>query len=78
MRRIIVFCLCSMMLLFLNSSAIAKDDLPEIIKKIEPSIIMVLTYDREGKLLGQGSGFFINENGEAITSRHVLEGAVRA
>lgn len=56
----------------------AQDSLPEIIKKIEPSIIVVLTYNRDGKLLGQGSGFFINENGEAITNRHVLEGAVRA
>lgn len=59
-------------------TALAQDGLPEIIKKIEPSIIVVLTYDQEGKLLGQGSGFFINKNGEAITSRHVLEGAIRA
>lgn len=78
MRRIIFFYLCSIILLLFHSPATAKDELPEIIKKIEPSIIMVLTYDREGKLLGQGSGFFINENGEVITSRHVLEGAVRA
>ncbi|MGE5605786.1 MAG: tetratricopeptide repeat protein [Bacteroidota bacterium] len=59
-------------------ATLAQDSLPEIIKKIEPSIIVVLTYDQDGKLLGQGSGFFINKNGEAITSRHVLEGAVRA
>lgn len=59
-------------------SVLAQDGLPEIIKKIEPSIIVVLTYGQDGKLLGQGSGFFINENGAAITSRHVLEGAVRA
>lgn len=59
-------------------SGLAQDSLPDIIKKIEPSIIVVLTYDQDGKLLGQGSGFFINERGEAITSRHVLEGSVRA
>lgn len=66
------------LLIVFTSPAIAQDGLPEIIKKIEPSIIMVLTYDREGKLSGQGSGFFINNNGQAITNRHVLEGAVRA
>ena len=59
-------------------TALAQDGLPEIVKKIEPSIIVVLTYDQDGKLLGQGSGFFINKKGEAITSRHVLEGAIRA
>ncbi len=73
----LLFYLCSLLMIF-ASHVLAKEGLPEIIKKIEPSIIVVLTYDREGKLLGQGSGFFINENGEAITNRHVLEGAVRA
>lgn len=78
MKQRIWFCLPLILLMLFNSPVIAKDSIPEIIKKIEPSIIVVLTYDREGKVLGQGSGFFINENGEAITSRHVLEGAVRA
>lgn len=68
----------SLLFITFTFTALAQDGLPEIIKKIEPSIIVVLTYDQEGKLLGQGSGFFINNNGEAITSRHVLEGAIRA
>lgn len=78
MKRKSWFYLSLILLMIFNFAVIARDSIPEIIKKIEPSIIVVLTYDREGKLLGQGSGFFINENGEAITSRHVLEGAVRA
>ncbi len=76
--RLKFLCLLSLIAIISASSVLAQDSLPEIIKKIEPSIIVVLTYDRDGKLLGQGSGFFINENGEAITNRHVLEGAVRA
>ncbi len=74
----LIFCLSLFSFMAINFSVLSQDSLPEIIKKIETSIIVVLTYDWEGKLLGQGTGFFINENGEAITNRHVLEGAVRA
>jgi Flp pilus assembly protein TadD len=78
LKQLIKLSLISIIYITLAFSALAQDGLPEIIKKIEPSIIVVLTYDQEGKLSGQGSGFFINKNGEAITSRHVLEEAVRA
>lgn len=78
MKSKLVFFSCFLLLVTFNISILAQDSLPEIIKKIEPSIIVVLTYDQDGKLLGQGSGFFINKKGEAITNRHVLEGAVRA
>lgn len=78
MKLKFILYLCLFSFTNFNFSVLAQDSLPEIIKKIEPSIIVVLTYDQEGKLLGQGTGFFINDNGEAITNRHVLEGAVRA
>ncbi|NLY76289.1 MAG: tetratricopeptide repeat protein [Firmicutes bacterium] len=78
MKRKVLVNFCLIFFVSLTFLGLAQDSLPEIIKKIEPSIIVVLTYDQEGKLLGQGSGFFINEDGEAITNRHVLEGAVRA
>jgi tetratricopeptide (TPR) repeat protein len=60
------------------SSALAQENLPGIVKKIEPSAVVILTYDKEGKLIGQGSGFFISGNGDIITNRHVLAGAQRA
>ncbi|MCK4525836.1 tetratricopeptide repeat protein [candidate division WOR-3 bacterium] len=56
----------------------AEENLPAIVKKIEPSTVVILTYDKEGKILGQGSGFFISKNGDVITNRHVLQGASRA
>jgi len=55
-----------------------QENLPAIIKKIEPSIVVVLTYNKEGAILGQGSGFFISRDGDVITNRHVLQGANRA
>jgi len=54
--------------------ALAQEKLPEIVKKIEPSTVVILTYDKDGKFKGQGSGFFISEEGDIITNRHVLAG----
>lgn len=58
--------------------ALAEEKLPEIVKKIEPSTVLILAYDKDGKIIGQGSGFFISEEGDIITNRHVLPGAHRA
>jgi len=60
------------------SSSLAEDNLPAIVKKIQPSVVVILAYDEEGEILDQGSGFFINERGDVITNRHVLEGAYNA
>ena len=55
-----------------------QENLPAIIKRVQPSIVSILIIDREGKVSGQGSGFFVNREGDIITSRHVLEGAGRS
>jgi S1-C subfamily serine protease len=52
--------------------------LSAIVKRIESSNVIILTYDKEGKLLSQGSSFFINQDGNVVTSRHVILNAVRA
>jgi tetratricopeptide (TPR) repeat protein len=65
---------CSIFILI----ALAQEKLPEIIKKIEPSIVVILTYGKDGKMIGQGSGFFISQSGDIITNRHVLIGVHRA
>lgn len=49
--------------------------LPEIIKKIEPSTVIIFSYDNKGNVLRQGSGFFISQNGDIITNYHVIQGA---
>jgi tetratricopeptide (TPR) repeat protein len=63
---------------FLDTLSFGQENLPAIIKKVQPSIVSILIINREGKVSGQGSGFFVNRDGDIITSRHVLEGASRS
>ena len=70
--------LITIILFFLFSSLIAQNKIPEIVKKIEPSVVLILTYDKEGKLLAQGTGFFVDPNGDVIINRHVLLNAFSA
>ncbi|MBE7444639.1 MAG: serine protease [Planctomycetia bacterium] len=61
-----------------HPASFAQDDLSVIIKQMQPSLVTVLTYDRDGEFLGQGNGFFIDNNGDVITNVHVLQGAASA
>ncbi len=60
------------------SPVAGQEDLPGLIKKVESSIVMIVTYGKEGNMLGQGSGFFIDKKGDVVTNSHVLQGASRA
>ena len=60
------------------SSGMEQEGLPALVKRVEPSIVAIITYNQEGKILGQGSGFFVNPEGDVVTNYHVLHGAVRA
>lgn len=53
-------------------------DLTGLVRDAQPSVVTVLAYDKDGRLICQGSGFFVSEEGQAITCYHVLEGAFRA
>jgi len=50
-------------------------DFTILAKKVQPAVVTVITYDYTKKILGQGSGFFIDENGHLITNYHVLKKA---
>jgi hypothetical protein len=56
----------------------AQENLSAIAKRIEPSIIVVLAYDKEGRAISQGRGFFVGPSGDVITHRRVLESADHA
>ena len=50
--------------------------LPELIRRVKPSVVSILTYDPKGEPLISGSGFFIRP-GEVVTNMHVIKGAQR-
>jgi len=60
------------------SSSLAQENLTALIKEVSPSVVLVITYDEEGEELSGGSGFFISEDGDVITNRHVIQGAYYA
>ena len=67
-----------LVLLFLVAShAAAQDALPELVRRIKPSVVAIVTYDARGEKLSRGSGFFTAPD-RVITNRHVLEGAYKA
>ncbi len=59
------------------SHAVAQDALPELVRRIKPSVVAIVTYDAKGEKLSRGSGFFTASD-RVITNRHVLEGAFKA
>ena len=58
--------------------ALAGEDLPELVKRIQPAVVTIITYNGENKTTGQGSGFFIDKEGHLVTSYHVIDGAYKA
>lgn len=56
-----------------SCSALARERLPEIVKRIAPSTVSIVTYHGDGEGIGQGSGSFVSQKGDIITNRQVLE-----
>src|SRR5215510_16593244 len=53
-----------------------QESLPDLIRRVKPSVVSILTYDAKGEPLISGSGFFIRP-GEVVTNVHVIKGAQR-
>lgn len=51
--------------------------LPDLVRRIKPSVVAIVTYDIRGEKLSRGSGFFIAPD-RIVTNRHVIEGAYKA
>ena len=52
------------------------ESLPELVRRVKPSVVSVLTYDGKGEPLISGSGFYLR-SGEVVTNLHVIRGAQR-
>lgn len=57
--------------------ASAEESLPELIRRVKPSVVSVVTYDAKGEPMMAGSGFFVSP-GKVVTNLHVIEGAHHA
>ena len=59
------------------SAALSQETLPELVRRVKPSVVAIATYDSKGEALMTGSGFFLRP-GEVVTNYHVVRGALRA
>lgn len=50
----------------------------ELYTMVTPSVIEIHVYDKNGEYFAQGSGFFIDAEGTAVTNYHVIEEAYSA
>ena len=75
--RLFIFWLAFILLVSGLFLGLVQQELPALVKKVKPAVVVVYTYDSNGELLGQGSGFFVNAKGEVITNYHLLQGAYR-
>jgi tetratricopeptide (TPR) repeat protein len=69
-------------LLLLTVSLIAskqvfpQESLPDLVRRVKPSVVAISTYDAQGEALMTGSGFFVRP-GQVVTNLHVIRGAQR-
>jgi len=69
------FCLCIILLLGNTISAFAQQEtLPELIRRVKPSVVAVINYDAKGEVQMTGTGFFLRP-GQVLTNLHVIDGA---
>lgn len=60
-----------------NVAAATEETLPELVRRVKPSVVSVITYNEKGEVNVTGSGFFVRP-GQVLTNLHVVEGASRA
>jgi len=74
MRRNLPLLLVIASLILFSRSVSAQESLPELIRRVKPAVVSVITYDAKGNTSTTGSGFFIRP-GQVVTNLHVIEGA---
>jgi tetratricopeptide (TPR) repeat protein len=61
----------------LVQAAQAQETLPELIRRVKPAVVAIITYDDKNEMKMTGSGFFIRP-GQVLTNLHVIDGAHHA
>jgi Tfp pilus assembly protein PilF len=62
--------------LLASKQVFPQQNLPELVRRVKPSVVAIATYDTQGEALMTGSGFFLR-NGQVVTNLHVVRGAQR-
>ena len=76
-KRAAVFTLIALMLTAFSSVTLGQESITEVVQKVKPAVVTVITYDSAGKVDGQGTGFLVGP-AHVITSYHVIGGAAKA
>jgi tetratricopeptide (TPR) repeat protein len=63
--------------LFVFASTQAQDSLPELVRRVKPSVVSILTFNAKNESLMSGTGFFLRP-GQVVTNLHVIAGADHA
>ncbi len=75
-RRIFPQLLLLLIALVTARPSYSQENLPELVKRVKPAIVAIVTYDASGVALTTGSGFFLRP-GQVVTNLHVIRGARR-
>jgi Trypsin-like peptidase domain len=59
-------------------SAPPRKDIPAIAKAAKGVIVSIITSDKDGKPVAQGTGFLVSKDGHIVTNYHVIKGASSA
>jgi tetratricopeptide (TPR) repeat protein len=76
MMRILLFKMC--ILFVLTSNAQIQSKLPQLIKKVDPSVVKIYIIDSKNEYESQGSGVIVSNNGICVSNYHVFIGAKKA
>jgi tetratricopeptide (TPR) repeat protein len=74
MKSKIILIFFSVWVVLLSKPVVAKTDLTELVKVIQPSVATVVAFDVDQNVANIGTGFFVDKNGYLVTNYHVLVG----
>lgn len=77
-KRLLLLLIAAVFLLGYHQAATAGTALVRLVKRIQPAVATVITYDIDRSISNIGTGFFINAQGDLITNFHVLAGTYQA